>query len=200
MEVLIQTESYLSRRLDSLPDTEEADDPDEQQTQGEVPLHRTQVVDPGADGEHVISATKRKTVSSVLVFWSHRGQKINSLVPRVRNALSFSGEKFTVYGTDHRARHLSEARNLLPELGDGGDQGQVGGVGRQHEGPVHAAGVLDAAVGVPGVVALGPGKLRLETLAWKEAKVKALMKKTGIFQQHTWIHGESLKDSCSLDM
>lgn len=61
--------------------------------------------------------------------------------------------------------------NLLPELGDGGDQGQVGGVGRQHEGSVHAAGVLDAAVGVPGVVALGPGQLRLKTLAWDKQEV-----------------------------
>lgn len=59
--------------------------------------------------------------------------------------------------------------NSLPELGDGGDQGQVGGVGRQHEGFVHAAGVLDAAVAVPGVVALGPGQLGLETLTWTEA-------------------------------
>lgn len=59
--------------------------------------------------------------------------------------------------------------NLLPELGDGGDQGQVGGVGHQHEGFVHAAGVLDAAGAVPGVVALGPGQLGLKTLMWTEA-------------------------------
>lgn len=66
----------------------------------------------------------------------------------------------------------SATGNLLPELGDRGDQGQVGGVGRQHEGFVHAAGVLDAAVGVPGVVALGPGQLRLETLTRKQAKME----------------------------
>jgi len=53
-------------------------------------------------------------------------------------------------------------RNSLPELGDGG--GEVGGVGGQPEGFVLAEGVLDAAVGVPGLVALGPGQLRLETL------------------------------------
>lgn len=68
----------------------------------------------------------------------------------------------TVYGTDEG--------NLLPELGDRGDQGQVGGVGRQHEGLVHATGVLDAALAVPGVVALGPGQLGLKTLRWTEAK------------------------------
>ena len=52
--------------------------------------------------------------------------------------------------------------NSLPELGDGG--GEVGGVGSQPKGFVLAVGVLDAAIGVPGLIALGPGQLRLETL------------------------------------
>lgn len=52
--------SYLSSGLDSLPNAEEADDPDHQQTQRQVPFHRTQVVDAGADGQHVISATAKK--------------------------------------------------------------------------------------------------------------------------------------------
>lgn len=77
--------------------------------------------------------------------------------------------QFSVYGAIHQTWTVTS--NLLPELCDGGDQGQVGGVGRQHEGPVHAAGILDAAVGVPGVVALGPGQLRLKTLAWNKQKV-----------------------------
>lgn len=67
-------------------------------------------------------------------------------------------------------KERSVTGNLLPELGDGGDQGQVGGVGRQHEGLVHAAGVLDAAGAVPGVVALGPGQLGLKTLTWTESR------------------------------
>lgn len=77
--------------------------------------------------------------------------------------------QFSVYGAIDQTWTVTS--NLLPELGDGGDQGQVGGVGRQHEGSVHAAGILDAAVGVPGVVALGPGQLRLKTLAWNKQKV-----------------------------
>lgn len=60
--------------------------------------------------------------------------------------------------------------NSLPELGDGGDQGQVGGVGGQHEGSVDAVGVLDAAEAVPGVVALGPGQLGLETLSGRKQR------------------------------
>lgn len=43
-------DSYLSGGLDSLPYAEEADDPDDQQTQGQVPFHWTQVVYAGADG------------------------------------------------------------------------------------------------------------------------------------------------------
>lgn len=52
----------------------------------------------------------------------------------------------------------------LPELGDGGGKAQVGGVGCQPEGFVHAVGVLDAVIAVPGMIALGPGQLRLKTL------------------------------------
>lgn len=55
--------------------------------------------------------------------------------------------------------------NSLPELGDGG--GEVGGVGSQPKGFVLAVGVLDAAIGVPGLFALGPGQLRLKTLKCK---------------------------------
>lgn len=58
--------------------------------------------------------------------------------------------------------------NSLPELGDGG--GEVGGVGSQPEGFVLAVGVLDAAIGVPGLIALGPGQLRLKTLKHKNKK------------------------------
>ncbi len=59
--------------------------------------------------------------------------------------------------------------NSLPELGDGG--GEVGGVGSQPKGFVLAVGVLDAAIGVPGLIAFGPGKLRLKTLTHEKARV-----------------------------
>lgn len=49
--------------------------------------------------------------------------------------------------------------NLLPELGDGG-----GEVGSQQSGFVLAVGVLNAAISVPTLFALGPGQLRLKTL------------------------------------
>lgn len=52
--------------------------------------------------------------------------------------------------------------NSLPELRDGG--GKVGGVGGQPQGLVFADGVLHAVFCVPGLLALGPGELRLETL------------------------------------
>lgn len=52
--------------------------------------------------------------------------------------------------------------NLLPELSDGG--GEVGGVGSHPKGFVLAVGILDAAVSVPGLLAFGPGQLRLKTL------------------------------------
>lgn len=54
---------------------------------------------------------------------------------------------------------------MFPELGDGGGEvGEVGEVGGQPEGFVLAVGVLDAAVGVPRLIAPGPGQLWLETL------------------------------------
>ena len=56
--------------------------------------------------------------------------------------------------------------NLLPELSDGG--GEVGDVGGQKKGFVLAEGVLNAAIGIPGLIALGPGQLRLKTLKWKK--------------------------------
>lgn len=63
--------------------------------------------------------------------------------------------------------------NSLPELGDrGGEVGEVGGVGSQPEGFVLAVGVLDAAVGVPGLIALGPRQLRLKTLEPAKKKQK----------------------------
>lgn len=55
-----------------------------------------------------------------------------------------------------------ERTNSLPELGDGG--GEVGGVGGQPESFVLADRVLDAAVGVPRLIAFGPRQLGLETL------------------------------------
>lgn len=60
--------------------------------------------------------------------------------------------------------------NLLPELGDGG--GEVGGVGSHPEGFVLAVGVLNAMISVPGLIALGPGQLRLKTLGYKKKKKK----------------------------
>lgn len=57
---------------------------------------------------------------------------------------------------------------VLPELCDWG--GEVGEVGRQPEAFVLAVRVLDAAVGVPGLVALGPRQFGLETLKAKKAK------------------------------
>lgn len=56
--------------------------------------------------------------------------------------------------------------NLLPELSDGG--GEVGGVGSHPEGFVLAVGILNAALSVPGLLAFGPGQLRLKAL--KDAK------------------------------
>lgn len=62
-----------------------------------------------------------------------------------------------------RMRRARVAKNnSLPELRDGG--GKVGGVGGQPQGLVFADGVLHAVVCVPGLLALGPGELRLETL------------------------------------
>lgn len=60
--------------------------------------------------------------------------------------------------------------NLLPELGDGG--GEVGGVGSHPEGFVLAVGVLNAMISVPGLIALGPGQLRLKTLGYKKKRKK----------------------------
>lgn len=54
--------------------------------------------------------------------------------------------------------------NSLPELGDRGSKGEIGGIGHQPEGFVHPVGVFDAVISVPGVIALGPGELRLKTL------------------------------------
>lgn len=58
--------------------------------------------------------------------------------------------------------------NSLPKLGDGGGEVEVGGVGSQPKGFVLAVGVLDAAIGVPGLIAFGPGQLRLKTLECKK--------------------------------
>lgn len=52
----------------------------------------------------------------------------------------------------------------LPELYDGGGEARVGGVGRHPVGFVLAVGVLDAVLGVPGLIALGPGQLGLKAL------------------------------------
>lgn len=52
----------------------------------------------------------------------------------------------------------------LPELCDGGGEAGIGGIGRQPKGFVLAVGVLHAVLGVPGLVAGGPGQLGLETL------------------------------------
>lgn len=66
---------------------------------------------------------------------------------------------FCCYASEHVCALLY---NSLPELSDGG--GEVGGVGSQPKGFVLAVGVLNAAFGVPGLIALGPRKLRLKTL------------------------------------
>lgn len=60
--------------------------------------------------------------------------------------------------------------NLLPELCDGG--GEVGGVGSHPEGFVLAVGVLNAMISVPGLIALGPGQLRLKTLGYNKKNKK----------------------------
>lgn len=52
--------------------------------------------------------------------------------------------------------------NSLPKFCNRG--GKVGSVDRQPQGLVFADGVLHTGVGVPGLLALGPGELRLETL------------------------------------
>lgn len=62
--------------------------------------------------------------------------------------------------------------NSLPKLGDGGGVvgGEVGGgVGAPHKGFVLAVGVLNAAIGVPGLIALGPGQFWLKTLQCKQS-------------------------------
>lgn len=57
---------------------------------------------------------------------------------------------------------MCDSRNSLPEFSDRG--GEIGDVGRQPQGLVLADGVLHAAVSVPGLFALGPGKFRLKAL------------------------------------
>lgn len=58
--------SYLSGGLDPLPDAEEADDPDQQQTQSQVPFNGADVIDTLANSQYVISTTKQnKTKYSV---------------------------------------------------------------------------------------------------------------------------------------
>lgn len=51
---------------------------------------------------------------------------------------------------------------MFPKLCDGG--GKVGGVGGNPNCFVLAVGVLNALISVPGLIALGPGQLWLETL------------------------------------
>lgn len=65
-------------------------------------------------------------------------------------------------GCGWRARARVAKNYSLPELCDGG--GEVGGVGHQPQALVLADGVLHTVFRVPGLLALGPGELRLETL------------------------------------
>jgi len=74
------------------------------------------------------------------------------------------------YASEHVCVRLC---NSLPELSDGG--GEVGGVSSQPKGFVLAVGVLDAAIGVPGLIALGPGQLRLKTLKHKKSSSNIAM-------------------------
>lgn len=62
--------------------------------------------------------------------------------------------------------------NLLPKLCDGG--GKVGGVGGNPKGFVLAVGVLNALIGVPGLIALGPRQLWPETLRGQRNKAEGL--------------------------
>lgn len=54
--------SYLSGGLDPLPDAEEADDPDQQQTQSQVPFNGADVIDTLANSQYVISTTKQNKI------------------------------------------------------------------------------------------------------------------------------------------
>lgn len=51
--------SYLSGGLDPLPDAEEADDPNQQQTQSQVPFNGADVIDTFANSQYIISTTKQ---------------------------------------------------------------------------------------------------------------------------------------------
>ncbi len=53
---------YLASGLDSLPDAEKADDPDEQQTQSQVPFDWTYVLYATADTQNIVSATQQQTL------------------------------------------------------------------------------------------------------------------------------------------
>lgn len=57
--------SHLAGGLHSLPDAEEADDPDEQQTQSQVPLHGADVLDAAGDAQHVVSAEREGELRSI---------------------------------------------------------------------------------------------------------------------------------------
>lgn len=54
--------SYLSGGLDPLPDAEEADDPDQQQTQSQVPFNGADVINTLANSQYVISTTKQNKI------------------------------------------------------------------------------------------------------------------------------------------
>lgn len=58
--------SYLSGGLDPLPDAEEADDPDQQQTQSQVPFDGADVIDTLADSQYVISTRKQNEKKKII--------------------------------------------------------------------------------------------------------------------------------------
>lgn len=49
---MVASNTHLSCGFGSLPDAEVADDPGDEQTQGQVPVQRTHVVNAGGNPEH----------------------------------------------------------------------------------------------------------------------------------------------------
>lgn len=72
--------------FDSLPDTEEADNPHCQETQRQVPLQGPDVLDPGGDAQHVASAEDTEThgqgQGSLLNLKRVRGSRLSNVLPQ----------------------------------------------------------------------------------------------------------------------
>lgn len=72
--------THFPRGFDSLPDTEEADNPHCQETQRQVPLQGPDILDPGGDAQHVASAecTERQGQGSLLNLKRIRGSRLSN--------------------------------------------------------------------------------------------------------------------------